>query len=73
MPIHLANENKLCQKNYISKGTGSQIPLQDTTSSKGCVSKAPRDQAKRPFSEDLWEQAGHAEGVGLAMLLSAEL
>ena len=37
-----------------------------------CV-HSPPDQAKRTFSEDLWEQAGRAEGAELAMLLSAEL
>lgn len=61
MSIHLANENKLCQKNYISKETRNQIsPSRHNTQLKPL----------RLSKKGLWEWAGHANGIGLAMLLS---
>jgi len=67
MAVHLADENKLCQKNKISKGKGSQprVPTQQPI----MVVRLQHCRASRRAQQ----QEDLKEGARLAMVLHAEL
>lgn len=62
MAVHLGEENQLCQKNEISRGKGSQLPV--TTASPGCMSAALQPTQKGLCGADLEEGTGHRAGDG---------